>query len=65
MIVTTNAKSKNYNGNTYCDVWLNGGLIKLASYADNINGVVLHTKVKKGKIVNSLGRGKVKIVRKD
>ncbi len=60
MIVTTDKNSKHYNGNNFYDVWLNGGLVKSAIYADDVNGVVILLKV-----VPKIRRGKVRIVQKE
>jgi len=65
MIVATDKSSKHYTGNNFYDIWLNGSLVKFATYADDINGVVALDKISPTKIVTKIRRGKVKIIKKD
>jgi len=64
MVVTVYKNSKHYIGNKIYNVWLNGGKIKYAEYADDKNGVVVMTTLKNGKLKTRRRRGKVKIVEK-
>ena len=58
MVVDAN----NIKGKLY-DVWLNGGKVKYATYADNINGVVKYVRItpNTGKLKIKLRKGKVTI----
>ena len=65
MIVTMEESSKNYNDGVFYNVWLNGGKIKDATYADDINGVVVLLRITAAqKIKTFIRRGKVKIIKR-
>ena len=64
MIITTIKESDSYVDNSLYEVWLNGGLVKLATYADDFNGIVVYFVRKNDrKPIRKIGRGKVKIQR--